>query len=57
MQWVEHGFEYLGRTIEQNLPAGILNDLLVHGILAGLSGVIVFLPQIIILFAFIAILE
>jgi ferrous iron transport protein B len=57
MDWVEKGFLISSQWVEDTLPAGVLNDLLVHGILAGLSGVMVFLPQIIILFAFIAILE
>jgi ferrous iron transport protein B len=57
MEWVEIGFVKSSEWVEQTLPAGIVNDLLVHGVLAGLSGVMVFLPQIIILFAFIAILE
>lgn len=57
MQWVEDGFVFSSQWIQHNMPAGILNDLLVSGVLAGLSGVMVFLPQIIILFAFIAVLE
>lgn len=57
MDWVEQGFSWASNWVESHLPAGVLNDLLVHGVLAGLSGVIVFLPQIIILFAFIAVLE
>jgi ferrous iron transport protein B len=57
MDWVEAGFKQLSKYIEQALPAGVLNDLIVQGIIAGLSGVIVFLPQIMVLFLFIAILE
>jgi len=57
MKWVENGFVFSAEWVEKTLPAGVLNDLLVHGVLAGLSGVMVFLPQIIILFTFIAILE
>lgn len=57
MQWVETAFVLASEWVESTLPAGVLNDLIVHGILAGLSGVMVFLPQIIILFAFIAVLE
>jgi ferrous iron transport protein B len=57
MDWVEMGFTASSQWIENTLPAGVLNDMIVHGILAGLSGVMVFLPQIIILFAFIAIME
>lgn len=57
MQWVESGFGALSVWVQAACPPGILNDLLVNGVLAGLSGVMIFLPQIIILFAFIAILE
>ncbi len=57
MQWVEILFLKSSQIVQNILPDGVLNDLIVHGILAGLSGVMVFLPQIIILFAFIAILE
>ncbi|MEI6508900.1 MAG: ferrous iron transport protein B [Bacteroidota bacterium] len=57
MSWVEIAFTKSSEFIASSLPTGILNDLIVHGVLAGLSGVMVFLPQIIILFAFIAILE
>jgi len=57
MIWVEQAFGIVSSYIKNTLPDGILNDLIVQGILAGLSGVIVFLPQIIVLFLFIAILE
>ncbi len=57
MDWVEQGFLWSSQFVKQTIPAGVLNDMLVSGVLAGLSGVMVFLPQIIILFAFIAILE
>lgn len=57
MEWVEIGFVTSAEWVQHTLPEGVLNDLIVQGVLAGLSGVMVFLPQIIILFAFIAILE
>lgn len=57
MQWVEDGFVIASKLVESSLPEGVLRDLIISGILAGLSGVMVFLPQIILLFAFIAILE
>lgn len=41
----------------QYLPQGVFSDLLIDGVLAGLSGVLIFIPQIAILFAFISILE
>ncbi len=57
MDGVEYLFSSSADYLKNKLPEGVLNDLLVNGILAGLSGVIVFLPQIVILFLFIAILE
>jgi ferrous iron transport protein B len=57
MDWVEKGFLWLGNIITTSLPTGVLTDLLVNGVLAGLSGIAVFVPQIALLFMFIAILE
>jgi ferrous iron transport protein B len=57
MELIENGFLLLGDWLRTNLPAGILNDLIVNGIVAGLSGVFVFVPQITMLFAFIVVLE
>lgn len=57
MEWIEAGFSLLTETLENILPEGLFSDLLTEGILAGLSGVLVFIPQIAILFAFIALLE
>lgn len=57
MELIENGFLALGEWLGETLPEGVLNDLIVNGIVAGLSGVFVFVPQIAILFAFIIILE
>ena len=57
MDWIETSFVKLSEWGTNNLPKGELTALLINGILAGLSGVIVFVPQIALLFAFIAILE
>jgi ferrous iron transport protein B len=57
MSLIEDAFVWLGTTAHQLLPAGQLTNLVVDGVLSGLSGVMVFIPQIAILFAFIAILE
>jgi len=43
--------------VQQTLPAGALTDLLTEGLIAGLGGVLIFIPQIAILFGFIAVLE
>ncbi|MGE0562802.1 MAG: ferrous iron transport protein B [Flavobacteriales bacterium] len=57
MELIENGFLILGEWLGNNLPDGILNDLIVNGIVAGLSGIFVFVPQITMLFGFIVILE
>src|SRR5690606_2112886 len=57
MSLIEAAFVWLTTLVHENLPAGVLTDLLSDGIIAGLSGVLVFIPQIAILFAFISILE
>ena len=57
MELIETGFLHLGNLISNALPQGMLNDLIVDGILAGLGGIVVFVPQIAILFGFITILE
>lgn len=57
MQAIEQLFIWLGSQLRSSLPAGVLSSLLIDGVLAGLGGVVVFIPQIVILFAFIAILE
>lgn len=57
MDFIETSFLWLGDWLNASLPEGVFRSLLVEGILAGLGGVIIFVPQIMILFAFIAILE
>ncbi|MBC7744923.1 MAG: ferrous iron transport protein B [Flavobacterium sp.] len=57
MSLIEQMFIWLGKIGHRFLPEGVLANLLIDGVLAGLSGVLVFIPQIAILFAFITILE
>lgn len=57
MDLIKELFIWLGNVGHQLLPAGVLTNLLIDGVLAGLSGVLVFVPQIAILFVFISILE
>ena len=57
MDLIEAGTGWLGTVVGSMLPEGPLRSLLVDGIIAGLGGVVVFLPQILILFAFILALE
>jgi len=57
MGWIRAGVEAAGALLTAVLPAGLLRSLLVDGIVAGSGGVLVFLPQILILFMFILALE
>jgi len=55
--WLEAGVAALGEWVATLMPAGMLNDLIVDGIITGVGGVLVFLPNILILFLFISFLE
>jgi len=55
--WIESGVNLLGSFIESLLPEGIFADLIINGIIGGVGGVIVFLPNILILFFFISFME
>jgi ferrous iron transport protein B len=55
--WIEQGMTALGEWVGQTMPDGDLKSLIVDGIIGGVGGVIVFLPNIIILFLGIALLE
>ncbi|MGF6417094.1 ferrous iron transport protein B [Stenotrophomonas sp. AN71] len=57
MDGIEAGFAWLGTFVGSVLPEGPLASLLTDGIIAGVGGVVVFLPQILILFFFILVLE
>ena len=57
MDLIDNGFRWLSIELSKSLPAGFINDLVVDGILAGLNGIVVFIPQIALLFFFVAILE
>jgi ferrous iron transport protein B len=57
MAWIKSGVEGIGLVVQELMPAGILRSLLVDGILSGVGSVLVFLPQILILFLFILALE
>lgn len=54
---IDGGFSYLGEVTGTYMPDGILKDFIIDGLIAGVGGVLVFLPQIIILFLFILLLE
>lgn len=57
MDMIDAGFGWLTEKGHEHLPAGLLTDLLLDGVVAGLGGIVIFIPQIAILFAFISILE
>jgi len=57
MDLIDTTFAQLSDAARGNLPAGVLSDLIVEGIIPGIGGVIIFIPQIAILFLFIAVLE
>ena len=57
MAWIDDSFVLLSSWMGQQLPSGILNDLFSQGIIPGIAGVLMFIPQIALLFFFIALLE
>ena len=57
MEWIDASVGYLGDFISSIMPSGALHDLIVDGIIGGVGGVIVFLPNILILFFFISLME
>ncbi|MDF9829862.1 ferrous iron transport protein B [Parabacteroides sp. PF5-6] len=57
MEWIEALVEWIGNTVRNIMTEGPLKDLLVDGIIGGVGGVIVFLPNILILYLFISFME
>ncbi len=57
MDWIDAGFASLGEWVEATLPEGPIRDLIVGGVVAGVGGVVIFLPQILILIGLLSILE
>jgi len=57
MDWIDAGVGWLGETVGRLLPDGPLRSLIVDGAIAGVGAVIVFLPQILILYFFISLME
>lgn len=55
--WLESGVTWIGEQVAHLIPDGILRNLLVDGIITGVGGVLVFLPNILIMFLFISLLE
>ena len=56
-EWIELAFGWLGETLWALLPEGALRDLVVNGIVSGVGSVAVFLPNILILYLFISLME
>ncbi len=57
MSWIEDGVAAISSWLYNIMPAGPLKDMLINGILGGVGGVIVFLPNILILYLFISLME
>jgi len=57
MGWMESLVDWLGKFVEANMQESLIRELIVGGIISGVGGVIVFIPNILILFFWIAILE
>lgn len=56
-EWIENGIGWLSNLVRGGMSEGVLKDLIVDGIIGGVGGVIVFLPNIVILYAFISFME
>jgi ferrous iron transport protein B len=57
MNWIDSGIVALSELINIYMPEGMLKDLIIDGIIGGVGGVIIFLPNILILFFFISVME
>ncbi len=57
MDFIDESFSKLSELTKKNLPPGVFTDLLAEGIISGLGGIIIFIPQIAFLFLFISVLE
>ncbi|WP_292934785.1 ferrous iron transport protein B [Noviherbaspirillum sp.] len=57
MEWIKAGVETFGKAVYAAMPEGVLRSLIVDGVFSGVGSVLVFLPQILILFFFILVLE
>lgn len=57
MEWIDAGVAVLSNWLQNTMPVGPVRDLVVNGIIGGVGGVIIFLPNILILFFFISLME
>ncbi|MCC5936492.1 MAG: ferrous iron transport protein B [Lunatimonas sp.] len=57
MDWIDVGFASLGSWVYETFPPGVFTDLLAEGVIPGIGGILIFIPQIALLFGFLAFLE
>ncbi len=57
MDWIDQGVKFLGDFVHEIMPEGMLKDLITEGVINGVGGVIIFLPNILLLFFFISLME
>ncbi len=57
MDWIDAGFAWVAEQVQAAMPPGDFRDLITDGVIAGVGGVVIFLPQILILFFFIGLME
>lgn len=57
MEWIDTGVSWLSNGLKEIMPEGMFKDLLIDGIISGTGSVLIFLPNILILFFFISLLE
>lgn len=57
VDWIDNGIHALSAWLQTAMPAGMVKDLVIDGIIGGVGGVLIFLPNILILFLFISLME
>lgn len=57
MDWIDGAFAWLSSSVAEHMSSGTLTNLLTQGIIPGIGGIVIFIPQIAFLFLFISILE
>jgi len=57
MEWIDYGVQWIAEGLKENLPVGYLTELVTEGIIPGIGGVLIFIPQIAILFLFFSFLD
>lgn len=57
MDWIDAGFGFLATLVSEGMPDGMLKDMLTDGVISGVGSVMVFMPQILILYTFISFME